>query len=121
MESSLPAGFRPKKISLNVGGLIKQVLGLQDFSKGSASDVTGTGWQSNTAVCCTRAATADWLHGSAIPFSKSEGQTTQPKAEKVPRSEAAAAEHLCLLFCPLSGHSLMLLVHAFHSGNLHAI
>ena len=28
MESSLPAGFRPKKISLNVGGLIKQVLGL---------------------------------------------------------------------------------------------
>ena len=28
MESSLPAGWRPNKISLNVGGLIKQVLGL---------------------------------------------------------------------------------------------
>ena len=28
MESSLPAGFRPKKISLNVGVLINQMLGL---------------------------------------------------------------------------------------------
>ena len=28
MESSLPAGFRTKNISLNVGVLIKQVLGL---------------------------------------------------------------------------------------------
>ena len=36
MESSLPAGFRPKKISLNVGVLIKLMLGLRRNSTGRA-------------------------------------------------------------------------------------